>query len=791
MEFAEQDKRLYIAVYDKLSQGLRDRVDNTHSFNQNHPKITIQGGVQKHRGLDLIYSLVFTHMESHGALESRIRASIYSYHLALKSQPLLELVERIRGDLALARKHAVRLSWTESGSKWYSVVSSRSIILGNAMAPFGPQGERRKDMLDPQDCLQTLFELADVIENSTLLAEQAEGTTVGAAFHVRHPAIREAWGSATNPHHSSSQAANNAGGNRWRPASAKGGKGFGKGKGKDRGKGKSRSINAQFNAPRDAPIRRCPALGCTELLTTRKMRVVCDGCYKKSLVNPVPLTQNRTFPERRPSEGKGGKSRGSPYGKGKTNPPRMHFRDAQRQAHGVDVASPQARHAMQNLVTSPQGGLQGAPCHDLEALGASHIPPPEIPYADTETAEPISLQEVNRDHVRRAQGQRDSLESNEDTDSPTANIPLNVFAATYNTGDSNGAFSPNSRADGISPSGIPTTPPGSPPATPPPIRFAGAGMEQERKALLSTTRLELDSPSPRKCRKRGWDVSVVPPFTIASPNGSMQTHPGDDAAHPHGMMQVTQGEPNPDPNPDPNPHTNPDPDPDSTTRLRAGTRAGEQAEAGVMVGTQGPRKHSSECEHSTVDPDPTLSQVYPVHTQAAAPALDQVSGTSTCTRGAGVGKSVDDSSDEMPQGEVVYDVPSVADILLLLQRSTPPMHLRHGSAHSVAMPPTSQCGVGGNATAISPREVMSVQVHAGSKSAPAPPHPQPQHTSSTPDTYLPRAAQCVPQGDSCLPWADTPQEIPTADMVLPQYAPSFTKGSTLSSSEALLRLHAG
>ena len=198
-EFAEQDKRLYIAVYDKLSQGLKDRVDNTHSFNQNHPKITIQGGVKKNRGLDLIYSLVFTHMESHGALESRIRASIYSYHLALKSQPLLELVERIRGDLALARKHAVRLSWTESGSKWYSVVSSRSIILGNAMAPFGPQGDRRRDMLDPQDCLQTLFELADVIENSTHLAEQAEGATVGAAFHVRHPAHQGGLGLCHEP----------------------------------------------------------------------------------------------------------------------------------------------------------------------------------------------------------------------------------------------------------------------------------------------------------------------------------------------------------------------------------------------------------------------------------------------------------------------------------------------------------------------------------------------------------------------------------------------------------------
>ena len=75
-------------------------------------------------------------------------------------------------------------------------------------------------MHDPQDCLQTLFELADVIENSTLLAEQAEGATLGAAFSIRHPAIREAWGFSTNPHHSSSQAANTTGGHRWRQASA-------------------------------------------------------------------------------------------------------------------------------------------------------------------------------------------------------------------------------------------------------------------------------------------------------------------------------------------------------------------------------------------------------------------------------------------------------------------------------------------------------------------------------------------------------------------------------------------
>ena len=632
-----------------------------------------------------------------------------------------------------------------------------------------------------------LFELADVIENSTHLAEQAKGATVGAAFHVCHPAIREAWGSATNPHHSSSQAANTTGGNRWRQAPEKGGKGFSKGKGKGKGKGKSRSVNAQFQAPGGAPIRRCPALGCTELLTTRKMRVVCDGCYKKSLVNPVPLTQNRTFPDRRPSEGKGGKSRGSPYGKGKSNPPRMHFRDAQRQAHGVDVAAPHPRLALGEKVTGPQGGLQGPHCHELEALGTSHTTPPEIPYADMEMAKPISLQEVNtslvdiEDLVGRVRGPRGLTMSDEDTDSPTGAMPLNAFAANYVNGDSDGAHSPEPREDSLSPSGIATTPPGSPPTTPTQGVLAGAGLARERATLHTTTRLALGTTPPRKDSKRGWDLT--------SPNGSMQTQPGDEAAPPYARIQAIQEAPNPNPNPDPDP----DPDPDPNTKTRAGTKAGAQGEAGTMVGAQGQCRHSVEdsycatnpdlrCfegSYCTADPDPTPSQVNPMPTRKAVPALDQVSGTSDSNGGTGRGNTAGDTDDERSQGEVVYEVPSVVDMLLLLQRSTPPMHLRNTSAHAAAMPPASRCGVGGNATATSPKEVMSAQVHAGNKSAPAP--TQPQHAN----TYLPRDGQHVPQGDSCLPWADTPQGLPTADMVMPQYQPSFTEGSTLNPQEKM------
>ena len=137
------------------------------------------------------------------------------------------------------------------------------------------------------------------------------------------------------------------------------------------------------------------------------------------------------------------------------------------------------------------------------------------------------------------------------------------------------------------------------------------------------------------------------------------------------LMQAMQEERNPDPNPDP------DPDPDPNTRTRAGTRAGEQGGAGTIVGTQGQRRHSFECGYSTADPNPTLSQVDPVPTQKAVPALDQVSGTSTSTRGTGMGNAVGDTDDELSQGEVVYEVPSVADILLLLQRSTPPVAQLH------------------------------------------------------------------------------------------------------------------
>ena len=78
-------------------------------------------------------------------LECRVRGLVYSAHLAMKNQPLLEVVEEVRKSLALARKHAVRLSWSESGicMKMVDVVASRSILLGQDIAPFGHTGKRR------------------------------------------------------------------------------------------------------------------------------------------------------------------------------------------------------------------------------------------------------------------------------------------------------------------------------------------------------------------------------------------------------------------------------------------------------------------------------------------------------------------------------------------------------------------------------------------------------------------------------------------------------------------------
>ena len=132
-----QNKLLYEAIYQRLTQSLKDRVDNTHSFAQTSPSITVTGGVPRYDGVLLVWSLTFMHRECHSTLESRIRKHLYSYHLAMKSQPLLVVLEGVRRDLALAQQHGVKLSWSETGELWYDTVSQRSILMATELTAFG------------------------------------------------------------------------------------------------------------------------------------------------------------------------------------------------------------------------------------------------------------------------------------------------------------------------------------------------------------------------------------------------------------------------------------------------------------------------------------------------------------------------------------------------------------------------------------------------------------------------------------------------------------------------------
>ena len=389
-EFNTQNRMLYKLIYDLMSQPLRDRLDNTHSFAQSCPTVTITGGIKKYDGVSLCHSLSFLHREDHSVLESRVRGLVYSAHLAMKSQPLLEVVEEVRKSLALARKHAVRLSWSESGMKMVDVVASRSILLGQAMAPFGHTGKRRSELQDPNDCLPLLFDLVDAIERSTLMAEQAEDNRgVSAAFQIGNPGVRAAWNNAIHP----PQAGHADRGARYTGANK--GKGFSKGKGKGfKGKPQFKpSLNKPYKPPGPNTIRRCPAIGCTQLLTTRRMRTVCDTCYTKSLTSPIRLTQGRTFPDK----GKGGTGKGArplPFGRAPPAPPRNrapYSREGARQVYGAEMSSQRAPLAEK----VPPGRAAPPPCHTHEALGASMLPPPTVPCLGEHAMTSPHMQEVN------------------------------------------------------------------------------------------------------------------------------------------------------------------------------------------------------------------------------------------------------------------------------------------------------------------------------------------------------------------------------------------------------------
>ena len=173
----------------------------THSFSQSFLTITIEGGVKRHGGLELIFSLVYINREDHRAIESGVRHSLYAFHLALRTQPLPEVVDSIRADLALAKKAGVHLSWSESGAEWVGVVAVRSILLGRELAPFAPQGSQRDQLVDTNDAILTLFSLIDQIVNATkrMRTSTAEDQQASAAFQIGSPGVWQAWYDAFHP----------------------------------------------------------------------------------------------------------------------------------------------------------------------------------------------------------------------------------------------------------------------------------------------------------------------------------------------------------------------------------------------------------------------------------------------------------------------------------------------------------------------------------------------------------------------------------------------------------------
>ena len=199
-EYDVQDALLWKCLHDRLSQALMDRLYNTHTFSQMCPSIMIDDGVHKGRGVDLAFSICFCHREDHSQIETRVRSRLYSYHLAMKSQPLPLLLTEIRTDLAQARKSGVKISWSESGSKWVNTIASRSILIGQDVAPYAPTGAKRKTLEDSNDSITLLFDFVDAVESSLKLAEEHDDTRQAhGVFQIANPGARDAWHSAVNP----------------------------------------------------------------------------------------------------------------------------------------------------------------------------------------------------------------------------------------------------------------------------------------------------------------------------------------------------------------------------------------------------------------------------------------------------------------------------------------------------------------------------------------------------------------------------------------------------------------
>ena len=175
-EFEVQDALLWKCLHDRISQALRDKLYHTHTFSQMCPSITIEDGVTKGKGVDLAFSICFCHREDRSQIETRVRNRLYSYHLAMKSQPLPELLTEIRTDLAQARKAGVKISWSESDSKWVNTIAWRSILIGQDIAPYAPTGAKRKQLEDSNDSMSLLFDFVDAVESSLKRAEENDDT---------------------------------------------------------------------------------------------------------------------------------------------------------------------------------------------------------------------------------------------------------------------------------------------------------------------------------------------------------------------------------------------------------------------------------------------------------------------------------------------------------------------------------------------------------------------------------------------------------------------------------------
>ena len=277
--------------------------------------------------------------------------------------------------------------------------------------------------MDTNDAILTLFSLIDQIANATKRTSTAEDQQVHGAFQIGNPGVRQAWSNAVNPSQDNRNHARapSDGAHRYTFKGKSKGKGamqgYGKGKGRSKGKGKGKRVFAQFAAPRTTGVKRCPAIGCTQLLTSKRDKTVCESCFRSSLTNPIQLTNGDTFPYRNAYKGKGshkGPTRPPMQGKGKRSspyPPR--FRPPLLNVNHVELSWDQHVENGTGFISAPDSEVRGTmglspirpPASKMhysddcwcgatstcrtqevgfqhEALGTSHIPTPIVPLSD-------------------------------------------------------------------------------------------------------------------------------------------------------------------------------------------------------------------------------------------------------------------------------------------------------------------------------------------------------------------------------------------------------------------------